>query len=104
VDKLEYDPERRVEVEWDVQQEATHPARITVVVHDQQGVMAGVSSAIAACNGNIRRVNVTTTQDNKRYLEFTVDVRDITHLNEITHRVKNLRGVLSVERVKNTPL
>ena len=41
VDKLEYDPERRVEVEWDVQQETTHPARITVVTHDQQGVLAG---------------------------------------------------------------
>jgi GTP pyrophosphokinase len=103
VDKLEYDPERRVDVEWDVQQEATHPARITVVTHDQQGVLAGVSSAIAACNGNISRASVTTSQDKKAYLEFTVDIRDITHLNEIIHRVENLRGVLSVERVKNTP-
>ena len=42
-------------VEWDVQQETTHPARITVVTHDQQGVLAGASSAIAACNGNISR-------------------------------------------------
>jgi GTP pyrophosphokinase len=103
VDKLEYDPERRVTVEWDVQQEATHPARITVVTHDQQGVLAGVSSAIAACNGNISRASVTTSQDKKAYLEFTVDIRDIAHLNEIIHRVENLRGVLSVERVKNTP-
>jgi len=103
VDKLEYDPERRVDVEWDVQQEATHPARITVVTHDQQGVLAGVSSAIAACNGNISRASVATSQDKKAYLEFTVDIRDITHLNEIIHRVENLRGVLSVERVKNTP-
>ncbi len=103
VEKLEYDPERRVEVEWDVQQETTHPARITVVTHDQQGVLAGVSSAIAACNGNISRASVITSQDKKAYLEFTVDIRDITHLNEIIRRVENLRGVLSVERVKNTP-
>ena len=71
--------------------------------HDQQGVLAGVSSAIAACNGNISRASVITSQDKKAYLEFTVDIRDITHLNEIIHRVENLRGVLSVERVKNTP-
>ena len=103
VDKLEYYPERRVEVEWDVQQETTHPARITVVTHDQQGVLAGVSSAIAACNGNISRASVITSQDKKAYLEFTVDIRDIAHLNEIIRRVENLRGVLSVERVKNTP-
>jgi GTP pyrophosphokinase len=36
IDKLEYDPERRVPVEWDVRrQDATHPARIIVVTHDQ---------------------------------------------------------------------
>jgi GTP pyrophosphokinase len=103
VEKLEYDPERRVAVEWDVQQDATHPARITVVTHDQQGVLAGVSSAIAACNGNISRASVSTSQDKKAYLEFTVDIRDTKHLDIIIHRVENLRGVLSVERVKNTP-
>ena len=54
-----------------------------------------MSSAIAACNGNISRASVTTSQDKKAYLEFTVDIRDITHLNEIIHRVENLRGVLS---------
>jgi len=103
MEKLEYDPERRVAVEWDVQQETTHPARITVVTHDQQGVLAGVSSAITACNGNISRASVTTSQDKKAYLEFTVDIRDIAHLNTIIHRVENLRGVLSVERVKSAP-
>ncbi len=101
VEKLEYDPERRVVVEWDRQQETLHPARITVVTHDQQGVLAGVSSAIAACDGNISRASVTTSQDQKAYLEFTVDIRDIAHLNTIIHRVENLRGVLSVERVKS---
>jgi len=103
VEKLEYDPERRVPVEWDLRQQTTHPARITVVTYDQQGVLAGVSSAIAACNGNISRATVTTSQDKKAYLEFTVDIRDVKHLNDIIRRVESLRGVLSVERVKNTP-
>ncbi len=101
IEKLEYDPERRVLVEWDVRQESTHPVRITVVTYDQQGVLAGVSSAIAACNGNISRASVTTSQDKKAYLDFTVDIRDVKHLNEIIHRVESLRGVVSVERVKN---
>jgi GTP diphosphokinase / guanosine-3',5'-bis(diphosphate) 3'-diphosphatase len=101
-EKLEYDAEeRRVPVEWDVSQEITHPVRIAVVTHDQPGLLAGVSSAIAACNGNISRATVTTTQEKKAYLDFTVDIRDVNHLNEITRRVESLRGVLSVERVKN---
>ncbi len=99
-EKLEYDAEeRRVPVEWDVRQETTHPVRLLVLAHDQQGVLAGVSAAIAECNGNISRATITTTQEKKAHLDLTVDIRDITHLKEITRRVEGLRGVLSVERV-----
>ncbi|GIX46193.1 MAG: hypothetical protein KatS3mg131_0404 [Candidatus Tectimicrobiota bacterium] len=101
MEKLQYDAERRVPVEWDVQTEGTHPVRIVVITHDERGVLAGVSSAIAACEGNISRATVTTTQDKRAYLDFTVDVRDVQHLHAIIQRVESLRGVLSVERVKN---
>lgn len=100
-EKLEYEAERRVPVEWDVRREVTHPVRIAVVTHDEQGLLAGVSSAIAACNGNISRATITTTQEKKAYLDFTVDIHDVDHLNEITHRLEGLRGVLSVERVQS---
>jgi GTP pyrophosphokinase len=100
-EKLEYDADRRVPVEWDVQQTATHPVKIAVVALDQAGVLAGVSSAIADCDGNISRATVTTSQDKKAYLDFTVDIRDISHLKEVIRRVSNLNGVLSVDRVKN---
>ena len=98
-EKLEYETERRVPVAWDVRQETTHPVRIAVLTHDRQGLLAGVSSAIAACDGNNSRATVTTTQDKKAYLDFIVDIRDVKHLNEIIRRVEGLRGVLSVERV-----
>jgi GTP pyrophosphokinase len=54
------------------------------------------------CNGNISRATVTTSQDKKAHLDFTVDIRDLHHLREIMRRVEGLRGVLSVERVKHT--
>jgi GTP pyrophosphokinase len=100
-EKLEYDADRRVPVEWDLQQTATHPVKISVVALDQAGVLASVSSAIADCDGNISRATVTTSQDKRAYLDFTVDIRDVTHLKEVVRRVSNLNGVLSVERVKN---
>ncbi len=100
-EKLEYDADRRVPVEWDLQQTGTHPVKIAVVALDQAGVLAGVSSAIADCDGNISRATVTTSQDKRAYLDFTVDIRDIAHLKEVIRRVGSLNGVLSVERVKN---
>ncbi len=100
-EKLEYDADRRVPVEWDLQQAGTHPVKIAVVALDQSGVLAGVSSAIADCDGNISRATVTTSQDKRAYLDFTVDIRDIVHLKNVIRRVSSLNGVLSVERVKN---
>jgi GTP pyrophosphokinase len=100
-EKLEYDADRRVPVEWDLQQTSTHPVKIAVVALDQAGVLAGVSSAIADCDGNISRATVTTSQDKRAYLDFTVDIRDLTHLKEVIRRVSSLNGVLSVDRVKN---
>jgi GTP pyrophosphokinase len=101
-EKLEYDAERRVPVAWDKQQETVYPVRIAVVTQDRQGLLASVSAAISACNGNISRATVTTTQDKKAYLDFTVDIRDVGHLRDIIQRVEGLRGVLSVERVRST--
>ncbi len=100
-EKLEYDADRRVPVEWDLHQAVTHPVKIAVVTLDQPGALAGVSSAIADCDGNISRATVTTSQDKRAYLDFTVDIRDVTHLENVMRRVRGLNGVLSVERVKN---
>jgi GTP pyrophosphokinase len=100
--KLGYEAERRIPVTWDVRREATYPARILVMTQDQPGVLANVSAAIAACQVNISRSSTETTPDKKAHLEFTIDVRDADHLSETLRRVEGLRGVLSVERLKNT--
>jgi GTP pyrophosphokinase len=99
--KLEYDAERRTSVSWDESGEVLHPAGIALVTHDEQGVLAKVSAAVSACKVNISRFLTTTTMDKKAYMDMTVDVRDVNHLNEVIHRIEGVRGVLSVERARN---
>ena len=99
--KLEYDAERRTSVSWDDAGETLHPAAIALVTHDEQGVLASVSAAVSACKVNISRVHTTTTMEKKAYMDITVDVRDVNHLNEVIRRIEGVRGVLSVERTRN---
>ena len=99
--KLEYDAERRTSVSWDDSGEILHPAGIALVTHDEQGVLAGVSAAISACKVNISRLTTTSTTEKKAYMDVTVDVRDVNHLNEVIRRIEGVRGVLSVERARN---
>lgn len=99
--KLEYDAERRTSVSWDDAGEGLHPAGIALVTHDEQGVLASISAAISACKVNISRFTTTTTMEKKAYMDVTVDVRDVNHLNEVIRRIEGVRGVLSVERAKH---
>jgi len=99
--KLEYDAERRTAVSWDDTGDILHPGGIALVTHDEPGTLARVSAAVSACKVNISRFTTTTTMDKKAYMDMTVDVRDVNHLNEVIRRIEGVRGVLSVERARN---
>ena len=99
--KLEYDAERRTAVSWDDSGDILHPGGIALVTHDEPGTLAKVSAAVSACKVNISRFTTTTTMDKKAYMDMTVDVRDVNHLNEVIRRIEGVRGVLSVERARN---
>ena len=53
---LMYDPERRIDVEWDSAGGTTAPytVRLTVQVEDRKGMLAAVSAKVAGMNTNIR--------------------------------------------------
>src|SRR5207237_3885119 len=53
---LLYDPERRIEVEWDkgVDQSPRYPVRLTMEVENRKGLLAAVSTKIADINTNIK--------------------------------------------------
>ena len=60
---LLYDPERRIDVEWDKGSDASpYTVRLSIQVEDRKGILADVSSKIAGINTNIRNVEATTTE------------------------------------------
>ena len=57
---LLYDPERRIDVEWDKGADASpYTVRLSIQVEDRKGILADVSSKIAGINTNIRNVEAT---------------------------------------------
>src|SRR5687767_3366850 len=54
---LLYDPERRIDVEWDKGADpAPYVVRLSIQVEDRKGILADVSSKIAGINTNIQKV------------------------------------------------
>jgi GTP pyrophosphokinase len=96
---LLYDPERRIDVEWDKTADALpYTVRLRISVEDRRGILADVSSRIANINTNIRDVEATVGADHRGSIRMTVEINDVKHLERVMKSIKNIEGVLAVER------
>jgi guanosine-3',5'-bis(diphosphate) 3'-pyrophosphohydrolase len=99
VTNLLYDPERRIEVEWDQEADASrYIVRLTMQVEDRKGILADVSSKIADINTNITNVEATSDDGHGGRINMAVEIRDVKHLEKVIRLLRGVEGVLDVER------
>ena len=97
---LMFDPERRVEVEWDsVGRDAIpYVVRITMQVEDRQGMLAEISARVSDINTNITNMEARSAGDLQARIDMTVEIKDVKHLEKVIKSIKAVDGVLGVER------
>ncbi|HXG87076.1 MAG TPA: bifunctional (p)ppGpp synthetase/guanosine-3',5'-bis(diphosphate) 3'-pyrophosphohydrolase [Vicinamibacterales bacterium] len=97
---LQYDPERRIEVEWDKGTDvAPYTVRLTMQVEDRKGMIAELSSRIADINTNIINLEATArAEDHQARIDMTVEIQDVKHLERVIKSIRGVEGVLGVER------
>ena len=98
---LLYDPERRIDVEWDKGDPATsapYVVKLTMEVEDRKGLLAAVSAQIADINTNIRNMEAHTGDDRHARIDVTVEISDLRHLERVMKSLRGVEGVLDVER------
>jgi guanosine-3',5'-bis(diphosphate) 3'-pyrophosphohydrolase len=105
VTNLLYDPERRIDVEWDNAADASrYIVRLTMEVEDRKGILADVSSRIAAINTNITNVEATgADSDHLGRINMAVEIKDVKHLERVMKLLRGVEGVLGVERAAARP-
>ncbi|MGE0815145.1 MAG: bifunctional (p)ppGpp synthetase/guanosine-3',5'-bis(diphosphate) 3'-pyrophosphohydrolase [Vicinamibacterales bacterium] len=96
---LMYDPERRIDVEWDKGGDpAPYTVRLTMQVEDRKGMLAALSASIADINTNILNLEATTAEDAHARIDVTVEIKDMKHLEKVIKSLRNVDGVLGIER------
>ncbi|MBP1604788.1 MAG: relA 2 [Acidobacteria bacterium] len=95
---LLYDPERRIDVEWDKGEEKmAYTVRLSILVHDRKGILADLSSKVAGVNTNIKTLEATTDEQEGR-INMTVEINDLKHLEKVIKSLRAVDGVIDVER------
>jgi GTP diphosphokinase / guanosine-3',5'-bis(diphosphate) 3'-diphosphatase len=98
---LLYDPERRIEVEWDKGDAIPrYTVKLTMQVEDRKGLLAAVSARVAGINTNIKNMEARTDDDKRARIDMTVEISDLKHLEKVMKSLRAVDGVLDVERAR----
>jgi guanosine-3',5'-bis(diphosphate) 3'-pyrophosphohydrolase len=97
---LMFDPERRIDVEWDTttSDQAPYTVRLTMQVEDRKGMLAEISAKVSDINTNITNMEARTGDDQQARIDMTVEISDLKHLERVIKSIKGVQGVLGVER------
>jgi GTP pyrophosphokinase len=96
---LATDPERRVDVNWDVRGDFKRPVTLRVLTQDRPGLLADVSNIFSKKGINISQANCRATSDERAVNTFEVVISDLKQLTDLMKTIEQLQGVYSVERV-----
>jgi GTP diphosphokinase / guanosine-3',5'-bis(diphosphate) 3'-diphosphatase len=97
---LTLDPQRRVDVSWDIHAgEVKRPVSIRVVTDDRPGVLAQISRTISEAGMNISQATCRTTGLGRAVNTFEMPVGEVKQLRSVMRSIEGIEGVVSVERV-----
>lgn len=91
------DPNRNIDVEWDVDKDKRFLVRLYMVAHDRREFLRDVTEAISTTKANIVNV-VLKTEDLFVHNNMLIEVRNLKHLTAIIQKISKIRGIITVER------
>lgn len=97
---LGQDPERHINVEWDMGNAATRVVRIRVVCVDRPGMLAKMTEAITTEGANISGAQIHVEEDKTAVNCFDVEIKDLAQLRHIIKALERVKGIISVERMR----
>ncbi|MBS3809270.1 MAG: bifunctional (p)ppGpp synthetase/guanosine-3',5'-bis(diphosphate) 3'-pyrophosphohydrolase, partial [Desulfobacterales bacterium] len=99
VNALKLNPDRQIDVEWKTKEDSQFPVSLKITGYDRMGLLAEISTEISKADANIHDVSLENRGNNYIYGEFTILVKDLTHLDTVIAKLKKISTVQEVKRV-----
>ncbi|MBD3232798.1 MAG: RelA/SpoT family protein [candidate division Zixibacteria bacterium] len=91
------DPERRIEVEWDVHKDMAFMVKLNLLVEDRKNIIKDITEAVASVDINVRGAELHSLEPHAK-CSMVIEVQNINQMNKAIKRLKNVKGVIEVER------
>jgi GTP diphosphokinase / guanosine-3',5'-bis(diphosphate) 3'-diphosphatase len=92
-------PDRMVEAFWDSSAKGIYKGRLLIKSQDTQGLLAKLTAEIAHLEGDITKAEVATYPNKKAEIKFSINIKDIKHLEEIMKKIAKIKEIISVKRI-----
>jgi GTP pyrophosphokinase len=96
---LQAEPERRIEVTWDVKSDYTRPVSLKVTSDDRAGLLARMTEIFSNKGISIITANARALNETRAVSTFEVGIRDNLQLKDVIHSIEKIDGVYLVERL-----
>jgi GTP pyrophosphokinase len=103
VQKLLYEAERKVEVEWARSANEPLPVKVVIYTDDRPGILHQLTSILSEEKSNIRTLEARGDEKRKdegAVIDITIDVRDKKQLERVITAVRRIPGVRDIERMQ----
>jgi guanosine-3',5'-bis(diphosphate) 3'-pyrophosphohydrolase len=89
-----------MDVRWDIagREDRNHKVCIAMMALNRPGMLAQVSSAIAACEANIHNLSMRMGSPDFHKFVFAIEVRDLAQLTDVISTLKLTSGLSDVHR------
>ena len=98
LERLAIEDARLVDVEWKPSSDITANTKLFVETVDKPGILANLSALISSLNINIAHLEATSTQDKKGHITLLIEVKDLSQLKVLMHKISQMEGVLRIRR------
>ena len=93
------EPERRVEVSWDVGSDQSFLVRLAIVVEYRKNILYDITEVVANCDAEVRGAELSS-KEAIAVGHFVIEIKNISHLNRVIAAIrKKIPRVIKIDRV-----
>ena len=98
--KLYEEPERILEVEWDIEEKQRFQVHLSILGEDRKSLLRDITLGISKQDVNIITVHFQK-EDIYARGNLNIEIQDLQHLTKLINLLRKIPGILSVERVES---
>lgn len=90
---------RYIEVAWIIDDATSYNSEIQIIAPDRKGLLSEITILMSESNAQVNGVNAKRTKTGIAIINLSVEITDISQLNKLITKFKNMPDVIEVKRV-----